>query len=111
MPADFGSEGALSGHRSAVWRWILGELLPSDRNRNVATVWWSCRGRLVIPLVIPPAITRQVRSALDGRAADLSSQDRPGWHLLDECVSTRNRKVVGSDPTSAPKPQVNVGSR
>ena len=32
--------------------------------------------------------------------ADLSSQDRPGWHLLDECVSTRNRKVVGSNPTS-----------
>jgi hypothetical protein len=32
--------------------------------------------------------------------ADLSSQDRPGWHLLDECVSTRNRKVEGSNPSS-----------
>jgi hypothetical protein len=30
----------------------------------------------------------------------VSSQNRPGWHLLDECVSTRNRKVVGSNPTS-----------
>ena len=32
--------------------------------------------------------------------ADLSSQDRPGWHLLDKCVSTRNRKVEGSNPSS-----------
>jgi hypothetical protein len=32
--------------------------------------------------------------------ADLSSQDGPGWHVLDGCVSTRNRKVVGSNPTS-----------
>src|SRR5918995_2405116 len=32
--------------------------------------------------------------------ADGSSQDRPGWHLLDECVSTRNRKVEGSNPSS-----------
>jgi hypothetical protein len=31
---------------------------------------------------------------------DLSSQDRPGWYLLDKCASTRNRKVVGSNPTS-----------
>jgi hypothetical protein len=35
--------------------------------------------------------------------ADLSSQDRPGWHLLDECVSTRNRKVEGSNPSSGSK--------
>ena len=26
--------------------------------------------------------------------------NRPGWYLLDKCVSTRNRKVVGSSPTS-----------
>jgi hypothetical protein len=32
--------------------------------------------------------------------ADVSSQNRPGWHLLDEGFSTRNRKVVGSNPTS-----------
>ena len=32
--------------------------------------------------------------------ADLSSQNRSGWHLLDEGSSTRDRKVVGSDPTS-----------
>jgi hypothetical protein len=30
----------------------------------------------------------------------VSSQNRPGWHLLDEGFSTRNRKVVGSNPTS-----------
>jgi hypothetical protein len=36
--------------------------------------------------------------------ADLSSQDRPGWHLLDECVSTRNRKVEGSNPSSGSIP-------
>jgi hypothetical protein len=32
--------------------------------------------------------------------ADVSSQNRPGWYLLDECVSTRNRKVEGSNPSS-----------
>ena len=32
--------------------------------------------------------------------ADVSSLNRPGWHLVDGCVSTRNRKVVGSNPTS-----------
>jgi hypothetical protein len=32
--------------------------------------------------------------------ADVSSEDGPGWHLVDGCVSTRNRKVVGSNPTS-----------
>jgi hypothetical protein len=32
--------------------------------------------------------------------ADLSSQNRPGWYLLDTCVSTRNRKVEGSNPSS-----------
>jgi hypothetical protein len=32
--------------------------------------------------------------------ADVSSQNRPGWHLLDEGSPTRNRKVVGSNPTS-----------
>jgi hypothetical protein len=32
--------------------------------------------------------------------ADLSSQDGSGPHTLDEGVSTRNRKVVGSNPTS-----------
>ena len=35
--------------------------------------------------------------------ADVSSQDRPGWHLLDEGSSTRYRKVVGSNPTSGSK--------
>jgi hypothetical protein len=30
----------------------------------------------------------------------VSSQDGSGRHLLDEGVSTRNRKVVGSNPTS-----------
>ena len=35
--------------------------------------------------------------------ADTSSQNRPGWYLLDEGVSTRNRKVVGSNPTSGSK--------
>jgi hypothetical protein len=34
---------------------------------------------------------------------DVSSQNRPGWYLLDGCVSTRNRKVVGSNPTSGSK--------
>jgi hypothetical protein len=38
--------------------------------------------------------------------ADVSSQNRPGWHLLDRCGSTRNQKVVGSNPTSGSKPQV-----
>jgi hypothetical protein len=33
----------------------------------------------------------------------VSSQNRPGWHLLDGCASTRNRKVVGSNPTSGSK--------
>jgi hypothetical protein len=32
--------------------------------------------------------------------ADVSSQDGSGRHLLDEGFSTRNRKVVGSNPTS-----------
>jgi hypothetical protein len=35
--------------------------------------------------------------------ADVSSQNGPGWHLLDEGSSTRNRKVVGSNPTSGSK--------
>ena len=38
--------------------------------------------------------------------ADLSSQDRPGWHLLDECSATRNRKVEGSNPSSGSKSQI-----
>ena len=33
-------------------------------------------------------------------AADVSSQNGSGWHLLDEGFPTRNRKVVGSNPTS-----------
>jgi hypothetical protein len=33
----------------------------------------------------------------------VSSQNRPDRHLLDGCVSTRNRKVVGSNPTSGSK--------
>jgi hypothetical protein len=32
--------------------------------------------------------------------ADVSSQNRPGQNVVDGCVSTRNRKVVGSNPTS-----------
>jgi hypothetical protein len=32
--------------------------------------------------------------------ADVSSQNRTRKILLDRCVSTRNRKVVGSNPTS-----------
>ena len=32
--------------------------------------------------------------------ADLSSQNGSGRHLLDEGFPTRNRKVVGSNPTS-----------
>jgi hypothetical protein len=35
--------------------------------------------------------------------ADTSSEDRPGQHLLDERSATRNRKVVGSNPTSSSK--------
>jgi hypothetical protein len=35
--------------------------------------------------------------------ADVSSQDGSGRHLLDEGFSTRNRKVVGSNPTSGSK--------
>ena len=35
--------------------------------------------------------------------ADLSSQNWPGWYLLDGCVSTRNRKVEGSNPSSGSK--------
>jgi hypothetical protein len=35
--------------------------------------------------------------------ADRSSENRPGWHLPDMCVSTRNRKVVGSNPTAGSK--------
>jgi hypothetical protein len=35
--------------------------------------------------------------------ADTSSQNRPGWYLLDTCVSTRNRKVEGSNPSSGSK--------
>jgi hypothetical protein len=38
--------------------------------------------------------------------ADVSSQDGPSWYLLDEGSSTRNRKVVGSNPTSGSKPQL-----
>ena len=29
--------------------------------------------------------------------ADVGSQDRSGWHLVDGCVSTRNRRVEGSN--------------
>jgi hypothetical protein len=32
--------------------------------------------------------------------ANVSTQNRPGWHLLDGCTSTRNRKVEGSNPSS-----------
>jgi hypothetical protein len=35
--------------------------------------------------------------------ADVSSQDGSGRHVLDEGFSTRNRKVVGSNPTSGSK--------
>ena len=38
--------------------------------------------------------------------ADVSSLNGSGWHLLDEGSSTRNRKVVGSNPTSGSKLQV-----
>jgi hypothetical protein len=40
--------------------------------------------------------------------ADVSSQNRPGWYLLDEGVSTRHRKVVGSNPTSG---SISAGQR
>jgi hypothetical protein len=33
----------------------------------------------------------------------VSSQNRPGSHLLDEGFSTRNRKVEGSNPSSGSK--------
>ena len=32
--------------------------------------------------------------------ADVSGKKGPGWYLLDGCVSTRNRKVEGSNPSS-----------
>jgi hypothetical protein len=35
--------------------------------------------------------------------SDLSSQDGSGRYTLDEGFSTRNRKVVGSNPTSGSK--------
>jgi len=35
--------------------------------------------------------------------ADVSSENATRQHLLDECSSTRNRKVVGSNPTSGSK--------
>jgi hypothetical protein len=35
--------------------------------------------------------------------ADVSSQNGSGRYLLDEGFSTRNRKVVGSNPTSGSK--------
>jgi hypothetical protein len=35
--------------------------------------------------------------------ADMSSQDGSGRYLLDEGSPTRNRKVVGSNPTSGSK--------
>jgi hypothetical protein len=35
--------------------------------------------------------------------ADLSSQNGSGRHLLDEGSPTRNRKVVGSNPTPGSK--------
>ena len=31
----------------------------------------------------------------------MSSKNESGWYLLDEGSSTRNRKVVGSNPTSS----------
>jgi hypothetical protein len=34
---------------------------------------------------------------------DVSSQNRPGWHLVDEDSPTRNRKVEGSNPSSGSK--------
>jgi hypothetical protein len=55
---------------------------------------------LVILLVIPPDVTPAVRNEPSRRPADVSSQNRPGWHLLDTCDPTRNRRVVGSNPTS-----------
>ena len=39
---------------------------------------------------------------MDG-SADVSSQNGSGRHLLDEGFPTRNRKVVGSNPTSGSK--------
>ena len=35
------------------------------------------------------------------KRTDVSSQNRPGRYVLDEGSSTRNRKVVGSNPTSS----------
>jgi hypothetical protein len=57
----------------------------------------------VILAVIPPAATRQSGTHWLDEPPDVSSENRPGWHLLDGCVSTRNRKVEGSNPSSGSK--------
>jgi hypothetical protein len=58
-PSDYGG-----GRWASRW-----ELLPSDtRSEGRSTAGCPAMARLVIPLVIPPAITRQVRNTLAGRA-------------------------------------------
>jgi hypothetical protein len=57
-PSDYGG-----GRWASRW-----ELLPSDtKSEGRSTAGCPAMARLVIPLVIPPAITRQVRDTLAGR--------------------------------------------
>jgi hypothetical protein len=80
------------------------ELLPSDPDRKIVMVRWGFRETArsfswSFPL---PSLGRSGTHWLD-EPTDVSSQNRPVWHLLDEGFSTRNRKGEGSSPSSGSK--------
>jgi short subunit dehydrogenase len=94
-------------------RWLVSGM--SDR-AGVAPGWQQWRtpgsrsratmGRAGHSPVILPAVTPQVRTALNRRPRRPEQGNGSGWHLLDGCAATRNRKVVGSNPTSGSELQV-----
>ena len=80
---------------------FVGGAATSDPDRKAVMLGWVSReAAWSFPWSFPPAVTRPARNAPMDDPADVSSENGSGQHLLDTCVSTRNRKVAGSNPTS-----------
>ena len=62
-------------------------------------------GHPVIPLVIPPGTTRPHRSALAGRATNLSRKDSTRQYPADDPLLSCKQQVGGSNPPPALKPR------